>query len=293
MNALSSHPSRRAFLAAAVCSVAAGLPRSAVAAPPLRIAAIDWAMAETALMLGAAPVAIAELIAFRRAAALPVAPGTIDLGLRGGPSLETLALAAPDLILSSNYYGFLEPQLTRIAPVFSRSLFVPGVPPLPKLLSALRDLAVQIGTPEVVHRVEAQACAEFAALARRIPAQTPACLILEIGDARHVRLFGTDSLFHGALTGLGLTNAWNQTSRFSFAAPVPLETLAAFPEARLVITGEIPAQIARGLARSALWNALPAVRSGRVTRLGEMNGFGGLPSALRFARALVTALEAA
>ena len=72
---------------------------------------------ETALLLGAAPVAIAELIAFRRTAPVPVAPGTIYLGLRGGPSLETLALAAPDLILSSQYYGFIEPQLARIAPV--------------------------------------------------------------------------------------------------------------------------------------------------------------------------------
>ncbi|WP_110805369.1 ABC transporter substrate-binding protein [Rhodobacter viridis] len=288
-----SHPTRRACLAAAVLSVAAGWPRSAVAAPPLRIAAIDWAMAETTLMLGAAPVAIAELIAFRRSAPLPVAPGTIDLGLRGGPSLETLALAAPDLILSSQYYGFLEPQLTRIATVFSRPVFVPGAPPLPKLFAALRDLAAQIGTPEVAHRAEARARAEFAALARRLPAGAAPCLILEIGDARHVRLFGSDSLFHGALTELGLVNAWDQASRFSFAAPVPLETLADFPEARLVITSAIPAQIARDIARSALWSALPAVRAGRVTRLGEINGFGGLPSALRFARVLTAALEAA
>lgn len=250
-------------------------------------------MAETALALGIAPVAIAELISFRRASALPVAPGTIDLGLRGGPSLETLTLAAPDLILSSNYYAFQEPQLARIAPVFSRPLFVQGVPPLPKLFAALRDLAAQIGPPETTLRVAAETRAEFAALARRLPASTAPCLILEIGDTRHVRLFGTDSLFHGALTELGLTNAWDRGSRFAFAAPVPLETLAAFPEARLVVTGEIPVQVARGLARSALWNALPAVRAGRVTRLGEMNGFGGLPSALRFARALVTALEAA
>ncbi|WP_444431200.1 hypothetical protein ACTTAM_19755 (plasmid) [Rhodobacter capsulatus] len=74
---------------------------------------------------------------------------------------------------------------------------------------------------------------------------------------------------------------------------MPLERLADFPTARIVLTGEIPVQTARGLARSELWNALPARRAGRVSALGAINGFGGLPSALRFARALTKALEAA
>ena len=287
---------RRAFLAATAAVVVAGraIPSPSAAGAPLRLAAIDWAMAETAALLGHPPQALAELAAFRRTAPMPLAADTIDLGLRGGPSLETLALAAPDLILSSSYYSFIEPRLARIAPVFSRPLFVPGVPPLSRLIAAMRDLAVRLGTPEAGIAAQSRARAEFAALARRIPqaAATP-CLLLEIGDARHVRLFGTDSLFHGALTALGLTNAWEGESRFAFAAPVPLETLADYPTARIVITGDIPVQVARGLARSALWNALPALRAGRVSHLGAINGFGGLPSALRFARALTKALEAA
>ncbi|XZQ31232.1 hypothetical protein ACTTAL_18715 (plasmid) [Rhodobacter capsulatus] len=104
-------------------------------------------MAETAAALGHPPQALAELAAFRRTAPMPLSADTIDLGLRGGPSLETLALAAPDLILSSSYYSFAEARLAGIAPVFSRPLFVPGVPPLPRLIAATQDLATRLGTP--------------------------------------------------------------------------------------------------------------------------------------------------
>jgi iron complex transport system substrate-binding protein len=283
---------RRAFLAAAAGAVAAGWARPLSALAPPRLAAVDWAMAETAACLGQPPVAVAELIAFRRSTRLPEA--TVDLGLRGAPNLETLAQVGPDLILSSSYYAFAEPQLARIAPVFSRPLFVPEEPPLPKLIALLHDLGARIGRPGAAQTAERQAAATFAALGRRATAFADRpCLLLQIGDSRHVRVFGADSLFHAALEKIGLRNAWTEATRFAFAAPVPLERLADFPQARIVIVGEVPVQAGQGLARSALWQALPAVRAGRVLRLGEHNGFGGLPSALGFADALAAALETA
>ncbi|WP_444431198.1 hypothetical protein ACTTAM_19750 (plasmid) [Rhodobacter capsulatus] len=104
-------------------------------------------MAETAAALGHPPQALAELAAFRRTAPMPLSADTIDLGLRGGPSLETLALAAPDLILSSSYYSFAEARLAGIAPVFSRPLFVPGGAAAARLIAATQDLATRLGTP--------------------------------------------------------------------------------------------------------------------------------------------------
>lgn len=295
---------RRVFIAAACAAairtcpaVAAG---SGLAAPQSpRFAAVDWAMAETALALGTPPAAIAELAGFRRGAALTVPAGIVDLGLRGSPNLEALALVAPDLILSSTYYAFAEPQLRRIAPVFSRDLFAPGRPSFPRLRALLPDLANMLGVPQRGVAALAAADAEFAALAARIQpgavsaeARRP-CLLLEIGDARHVRIFGDDSLFDGALRAIGLQNAWSAGTQFAFAAPVPIERLIDFPEARFLIIDAVPAQAERSLRNGALWNSLAAVRAGRVHRLGEIDGFGGIPSALRFGRALVAALEGA
>lgn len=287
---------RRAVLAAA-CALAggalAGAALPAFARGARRVAAVDWAMAETALALGHPPVALAELIAFRRAAVVQPPSATIDLGLRGAPNLEALTQVAPDLILSSSYYSFAEPRLARIAPVFSRALYVPGDPAFPKVMALLGELAARLDDAEAGTRVQAQAAAAFAALAARAaPFAAHDCVLFELGDARHIRIFGTDSLFGGALEAIGLRNAWAGRSRFAFAAPIPLEQLAAYPDARLVITGDIPPQAARGLRSAALWNSLPPVRAGRVHHLPELRPFAGLPSALGFAQRLVAALEA-
>lgn len=293
MTPLAEGLNRRAFLGAGAFALALGRAYPGAAAPALRLAAIDWAMLETAMALGAMPVAVAELLAFRRSAGQQPAGNTVDLGLRGTPNLEVLSLVAPDLILSSSYYSFAEPQLQRIAPVFTRALYVPGQPPLPKVTALLADLSARLGDPQAGERAQATAQADLAALARRARhfADHPLA-VFEIGDSRHIRIFGADSLFGGVLGALGLGNAWDHETRFAFAAPVPLARLAEFPQARLIITGDVPQQAERALARGALWNSLAPVRAGRLHRLPEMNPFGGLPSALRFARALVAALEA-
>lgn len=283
---------RRAFLAAVAGAAVAGWARPVLAASSPRIAAIDWAMAETAMLLGHPPQAMAELIAFRRVAPELPPEATVDLGLRGAPNLEALSLSDPALILSSSYYTFAEAQLARIAPVFTRALYVPGEPPLPKVTALVAELALALGNP-AAGPVLAAAEAEFARLAVRMRGQSRPCLLIEIGDARHVRVFGQDSLFGGALSALGLANAWADDTRFAFAAPVPMERLAEFTEARFIILGEVPPQAARALQRGALWNSLAPVRRGLVHRLPEINAFGGLPSALRFAGALATALARA
>ena len=285
---------RRRLLAAGGSSLAASVlcgGAGATAAAP-RLAAIDWAMWETAQAIGHAPHAVAELVRLRREAPMPVPPGTRDLGLRGSPNLEALSLVAPDLILSSNYYSFIETRLAQIAPVFSRPLFIPGEAPLPKAEAALLSLAAELGDPGAGQVALAAHQTTFTGLAERAAgfADRPFCLV-QIGDARHVQVFGSDSLFGGALARLGLDNAWGEGTRFAFSAPVPLERLADFPEARIVIAGEIPPAARRDIARGALWNALPAVAGGRVIQLPRGNPFGGAPSALLFAERLVVALE--
>jgi ABC-type Fe3+-hydroxamate transport system substrate-binding protein len=283
---------RRALLAAAAGAVIAGRAPRGLADGMPRLAAIDWAMAETAMALSHPPLAMAELIGFRRVAPALLPDGTIDLGLRGAPNLEMLSLSDPGLILSSSYYTWVEPQLARIAPVFSRALYVPGEPPLPKLMALLPDLARQIGAPDAEAPVLQAAKDSFAALAAHQTTRE-SCLLIEIGDPRHVRVFGSDSLFGGVLEALGLTNAWADTTRFAFNAPVPMERLADFPDARFVIIGTVPPQAARSLQTGALWAQLAPVRRGHAHHLPEMNAFGGLPSALRFAEVLSEALAVA
>ncbi|WP_083101073.1 ABC transporter substrate-binding protein [Pseudophaeobacter leonis] len=282
---------RRAFVATGASALVA-TPVWATSQP--RLAAIDWAMAETAAALQLPLVALAEKRQFIRASAVTLPPDCADLGLRGAPNLEALSLVAPDLILSSNYYSFIEPQLQRIAPVYTRPLFVPNDPALPKVLSALESLAVHLGLGRHGQQIRAQYEAAFDHLAQRAAAFAGRpCILMTVGDARHVQIYGTDSVYGGALTRIGLSNAWSGDTEFGFNAPVPLAKLLAFPEARLVIAGPLPVSARRAIAQSALWSALHPVRAGRVIQLNDNHPFGGAPSALRFADNLVTALETA
>ena len=251
-------------------------------------------MLETAIAIGHMPVAACELIRFREDAVEPVVPGdVVDLGLRGAPNFELLQLVRPDAILTSPYYSGYESRLAQLAPVVNLPFFVPGEPPLPKAFAALHGLAQVLDDPQAADRAEAAARAELDSLAAGLAAfrDRPVCLI-NLGDARHLRAFGFDSLFGSTLTRLGLVNAWTDVTRFSFLAPVQIEELAKMPEARLVIIGTVPPEARRGLTRSILWQALPAVAQRRLYLLPEVNAYGGLPSALRFARLLAQAFAA-
>lgn len=71
-------------------------------------------------------------------------------------------------------------------------------------------------------------------------------------------------MFGDVLERLGLPNAWTDRSRFTFAAPVPLENLAANPDARIIIISDIPVESRNSLRNSVIWQSLKPVRDGRV-----------------------------
>ncbi len=285
---------RRAFLTAAGMMLAAGLPLRAAAsnATGPRLAAIDWAMLETAIALGHMPVGACELVRYRDDTPVPQIPQDVtDLGLRGAPNFELLQLIRPDLILTSPYYARYEGRLAQLAPVLNLPFYNPGEPPLPKIITALHQLGDAIGDPGAAQRANQQLDERLAALAQTLTPyrDRPVCLV-NIGDARHMRAFGFDSLFGSTLDRLGLANGWNGKTRFSFLAPVPIEELVNMPETRLVIVGKVPLLARRSLQRSVLWRALPPVAEKRLYLLDEVNAFGGTPSALRFAELLAQAL---
>ncbi|WP_332303971.1 iron-siderophore ABC transporter substrate-binding protein [Rhizobium sp. GR12] len=280
---------RREFLGLLAASIVA---RPARAAVTPRIAAIDWAMLETSVALGVMPVAATELIQFRKGAVEPDIPETVaDLGLRGAPNFELLQLTRPDLILISPFYTRYTGRLETIAPVFSLPFYVPGEPPFEKALAAVAALGEKLGRTEEARKVLDAANHALQAMRTRLEAfaERPT-YIINIGDARHFRAFGEDSMFGDVLGRLGLSNAWIDHSQFTFAAPVPLENLGRSPDARIVIVSDIPVEARESLRNSAIWRTLPAVRENRVVTVGNISPYGGITAAMRFARLLTEAL---
>lgn len=283
---------RRGLLAGAAAFACLGSPACA-AAPIPRLAAVDWAMLETTLALGVAPVAAAELVLFRKAAVEPAVPdGVADLGLRGSLSYEQLYAARPDLILISPWYENRTGALSRIAPVASFSIYEPGRPAYAAAIAATRELGRQIGLEAAAERAVTDADADLERARARLagPGRRPV-LVINLGDARHFRAFGADSMFGDVAARLGLPLAWAAPTRFGAYPTVGVEALAEIPDAVVVNVGPTPPATIADVRESPLWRAMPAIASGRFVDLAAVNPYGALPAARRFARLLADGLS--
>ncbi|MBW9117951.1 iron-siderophore ABC transporter substrate-binding protein [Rhizobium cauense] len=273
---------------------ATALPASGHSAQGLRVAAIDWAMLETSIALGVMPIAATELLQFRQDAVEPVVPNSVaDLGLRGSPNFEYLVRLKPDLILSSPFYARQKAALERIAPVLSLPFYVKGEGPLAKAIDAVSILGARLGRQKEAQRVLADREETVRSMkALLAPFSKRATYLINIGDARHFRAFGSDSMFGDTMAALGLSNAWTDRSRYTFAAPVPLEALAARPDARIVVVSDVPVEARNSLHESRIWRSLEPVKRSRVHYLANINPYGGIEASLRFARLFTNALTA-
>ncbi|MBY3444210.1 ABC transporter substrate-binding protein [Rhizobium laguerreae] len=281
--------SRRQFLAGAAASLS--VPAYSRAAESVRVATLDWALLETLLAIGANVVAATELRQFREVAITPDVPATTaDLGLRGTPNFEVLRFARPDLIFNSNFYASADERMRGVAPVESHAIYKPGESPF-----ALAEQATLAIGERLQLAAARQLTEELGARLDRYRALLAAgdgrpVIPINLGDARHFRVFGSDSMFGEVLKHVGLTNAWQAQTSYSAAAPVGIEILASMPDAWIVMIPPQPADALATLATSNFWNALPAVREKRVLMLGSINPYGALPAAGRFADLLAEGL---
>lgn len=266
----------------------------ALAAAGPRVAALDWALAETLLALGHPPIAIVAAMDWNRFVVEPRLPdGVADLGLQPGINFERLAVLAPDLILTSAFTQQLEPALARIAPVERFSIFEPGPVPLAQPRTLMLQLGERLG-----RRVQARAWLEEAERrlddwrARLAARPQRPLLLVNFIDARHVRVYGGAGLYQNVLDRLGLVNAWTGPTGYWGYATVGIERLATQADLQLLAFEPLPPDAQATLRRSPLWTQLPFVRAGRVAVLPSVLMFGAMPSALRFARLVTERLGA-
>lgn len=275
---------------------AVGTPSAKAATPEILagedVAIVDWALLETCLALGVAPMAAVELENYRKLVIEPALPDSIvDLGLRGSINFELLASLQPKKIYGSNYTAWANDLMQPIAPVVSLSVYGEKKSPYAAAEVAMRAMAADFGLSKKADSYIGQTedfirqSGERIAKYRKHP-----LLIINIGDAKHIRVFGGDSIFGVVAEKMGFRSAWTSTS-YSATAPISIEALVDYPDAIVIIISPIPPEARRALPQSALWQAMPSIRDGRVFTLDPINPFGGLPTAVRFARLLQEALR--
>lgn len=279
---------RRAFLAGCAAAPVLALAGPAVASPVQRVVAFDWGIVETLLGLGVVPAGIAEPAEYSHWVGEPaLPPGVADVGLRLEPNLEAIARLAPDLIVITPQLADLKPRLARLAPTLDLAIYAGEGEVWSRAQQVALALADATGRPEAGIRLLAAADATLAAARPEVARLLDRPLYLaSFVDGRHVRVYGRGSLFDAVLGRLGLANAFTGPTSFWGFATFGLEHLAAPAAARLLIFEPVPAEARETMAHGPLWQRLPMVEASRVGLLPKVWSFGGLVSAMRFARVL-------
>ncbi|MDQ1199361.1 ABC-type Fe3+-hydroxamate transport system substrate-binding protein [Rhizobium sp. SORGH_AS 787] len=286
----SNHPlSRRTFSAGILTFLATHTLANADASAP-KIAALDWAWAETLLALNVSPSAATETALYRERVITPELPSSvIDLGLRSWPNIELLKSLRPDLIITQTGYGVQATSLEAIAPTLSLPLFTPQRHPLQLAEAGMRTIATRVSQDRTADEYIAGFNQKLSDVRQRLRSYDGLpLLIVKFADERILDIYGAGSLFHDVIGRLGLSNAWTGSSNSWGFSTAGLDAIAMNAQARLVILEPGPPA---ALVDSDLWRAIPAVRANRVLSIPPTWVFGGLPSAMRFATILGKALE--
>jgi iron complex transport system substrate-binding protein len=277
---------------------------ASTAPAPHRVVTLNWELTETLLALGVTPIGTSLPDWYRSTIVEPPLPaGVANIGLLYQPNFEMLQALAPDLLVITPGHAPARPWLERLAPTITLGAYMSSDTPYPALLGETRELAARLQRPQnataliaATDRVVADVRAQLAthAALRRAPV-----LVAELVDDRHLRVYAQGSLFDTMLQKIGVGNAanatnpatggrrWNTGSGFAL---VPVQRLVEVQQASLLLVGPVAPSARAGIARNAIWQALPVVRERRVTLLPVIAPYGGLISMQRFAQAVATAL---
>ncbi len=275
-------------LSGAVVFTRAGAAAVPAAAVPIRVVSLDWGLAETLLSLGVVPEGIANVSGYRHWFPQPALPAdVIDIGSGTEPNLELLADIRPDVILITQQFLGVAPQLNRIARTLVYKINAAGGHPYDRSKQVTVDIAGLLGLTSIAERLVTTT--ETAIAAARSALQnhrSRPVYLFNVDDARHVTVFAANSLFQDVLDSVGLQNAWSgPTNAWGFRT-VGVEQLADETGAQLVCIGQDPDPRRNPLFRTAIWRELPAVRAGSVSYLPPVLFYGMLPTASRFATLL-------
>ncbi|MFD0390896.1 ABC transporter substrate-binding protein [Tistrella bauzanensis] len=220
--------------------------------------------------------------------ALPA--GVVDVGLRLEPNLEVMQQLAPDLIVIAPGLETVRARLEQVAPTVSLTIYGTGQEAFPAAVAETRRLGTLVGCSTEAEDYLARAARQIDRARDRLRGYDGRPVhVVNFLDDRHVRVFGTTSLWQHALGRLGLRNAWTGDSGPWGSVTVGIERLLSDPEARLVHVAPAP----EGGGTAADKPALAPSAGDRGWTHGWPAGcfpFGAVPCTVRFADCLSLAL---
>lgn len=181
-----------------------------VAAQNLRIVSSDWAIVETLMALGHAPTGVGDKRAYERWVIQPALPKqTADIGLRAQPNLELIRQLQPDLVVNSSWFMQLQARAIPNAQTVTLDFFTPQGIEWQHSVAQTRALGKLINKPAAAETLIRQTNTQFAQQTKQLAAHAHRpYAIVQFIDARHMRVYGNNSLYGQTLQRLHLRNSW-------------------------------------------------------------------------------------
>ena len=272
-------------------------------APATRVVALEWNTAEHAVSLGVMPVGVADVAGYQKwVKAEPLDAGVADVGVRGEPSIDSIAALRPDLVLVTDELP--DTAVTQIE-AFAPVAFVSGGDAKDSIGQMRRNLefvARATGTEPQATALLAAFDATLADGRSRLAARAGERFVFTDayveGSQVSIRPYAKGSLISDVTEQLGLANAWTEPGDGVYGlGQTDVEGLTAVGAANdfLYIANDADGgdPFVDELSDNAVWKSLPVVQAGGVHRMPDgIWMFGGPTSMEQYVDAVVTALNA-
>jgi iron complex transport system substrate-binding protein len=272
-------------------------------APAERVVALEWNVVEHAVSLGVMPVGVSDVEGYGNwAKTAPLDDTVTDVGVRGEPSVETIAGLEPDAILATkDLPESAIAQMEKLAPV----VVAASADAKDNIATMSADLGIVAAVTGTEDKADALLADFEATLAEGKAALTEAGLdgvpffmtdAWLDGGKVSIRPYAKGSLLSDVTERLGLTNAWPEDGDPMYGlSQTDVEGLTALPDDTkfMYIANDVDGgdPFEQGLKDNAVWQSLPFVKSGDVHRLPDgIWMFGGPLSMNAYVDAVVDVL---
>jgi ferric hydroxamate transport system substrate-binding protein len=270
--------------------------------PATRAVGLEWNLVEHLVSLGVMPVGVADVDGYSAwVQAAPLSGDVTDVGVRGEPSIEAIAALRPDVVFTTP--GVNEGAIAQIEAIAPVVVVRPA--DASDAIGQMRrnvELVAEItGKQAEAGRLLADFDAALADSAQRVAAAGLTGRRIAFADGYldggrlSIRPFTEGSLVETVSQELGLENAWPLTGDEDYGlASTDVEGLTTLGDVEFVYwTNQVdgPDPFVDGLAGNAVWQSLPFVQAGNVTRLPDgIWMFGGPASMRQYVDAITAAL---
>ncbi|KIC20346.1 ABC transporter substrate-binding protein, partial [Leisingera sp. ANG-Vp] len=224
------------------------------------------------------PVGMADVAGYEKWVVSPPVPDSVtDIGLRGEPNLEVIIGLKPDLILLTDEGIGMARQAERIAPVVHFNAFAKGQDNIAQGRENYLMLARLFGKEDTARANLAAMDARLAKQAEQIKThfggEVPKVTLVRFVDAKRAVVYGKNGPPHAALTALGLKSAIEIPSSRWGLAYKRIRKLAEASSGKVLYFE--PFDQKAELFETALWQAMPFVKSGSFEALPPLWSYGG------------------